>query len=149
MRLQGNLLLHFMNSLFENQGIYSCAIDCFLEVSRYLFQPAFLNLSVRTEFIDLLHNALLEHSKKSNTLPQIREPVWYYLRQHCSTLLSRDSNASFRQIFEERTFGKLNPDEMNLFRTQRTFESHRQTCQKTVTSIMKLFLIYAGPSLER
>ena len=37
MRLQG-ILLHFMNSFFENPGIYSCAIDCFLEVSRYLFQ---------------------------------------------------------------------------------------------------------------
>ena len=149
MRLQGNLL-HFMNSFFDNPGIYSCAIDCFLEVSRYLFQPAFLDLSVRTEFIDLLHNALLEYSniseKTSNTLPQVREPVWYYLRQHCSTLLPRDSNASFSQIFEERTFGKLNPDEMNLFMTQRTFESHCQTCQKTVTSNMKLFLIYVSNS---
>ena len=110
MRLQGNLL-HFINSFFDNPGIYSCAIDCFLEVSRYLFQPAFLDLSVGTEFIDLLHNSLLEYSniseKTSNTLPQVRELVWYYLRQHCSTLLPRDSNASFSQIFEERTFGKL------------------------------------------
>ena len=48
------------------------------------------------------------------------------------------------QIFEERTFGKLNTDEMNLFMTQRSFESHCQTCQKTVTSIMKLFLIYVS-----
>ena len=149
MRLQGNLL-HFINSFFDNPGIYSCAIDCFLEVSRYLFQPAFLDLSVGTEFIDLLHNSLLEYSniseKTSNTLPQVRELVWYYLRQHCSTFLPRDSNASFSQIFEERTFGKLNPDEMNLFMTQRTFESHCQTCQKTVTSNMKLFLIYVSNS---
>ena len=76
MRPQG-ILLHFMNSLFEDPGIYSCAIDCFLEVSRYIFQPALLNLSVKTQFIDLLHNALsecLNSSKKlSIYVPQILE----------------------------------------------------------------------------
>ena len=137
---------HVMNSLYSEPGNVSCAIDCFLEVSRYLFQPAFLNLSVRTEFIDLLCNALPEYSniseKNSNTLPQIREPVWYYLRQHCNSFLPRDKNACFSQIFEERTFGKLNPDEMNVFMTQRKFESNCHTCQKTVTSNLKLFLIY-------
>ena len=70
MRPQG-ILLHFMNSLFEDPEIYSCAIDCFLEVSRYIFQPALLNLSVKTQFIDLLHNALsecLNLSKKTQHL---------------------------------------------------------------------------------
>ena len=66
------------------------------------------------------------------------------LRQHCSSLLPRDNNACFSQIFEERTFGKLNQDEMNLFMTQRTFESNCHTCQKTVTSNLKLFLIYVS-----
>jgi hypothetical protein len=55
-----------------------------------------------------------------------------------------DINASFSQIFEERTFGKLNPEEMNLFMSQRTFESHCNKCQKTVTSNMRLFLIYVS-----
>ena len=137
-----------MNSLYSKPGTVSCAIDCFLEVSRYIFQPAFLNLSVRTDFIHLLHNAMSEYNnvskENSNYLPQVREPVWYYLTHHCSTLLPRDSNASFSQIFEEQTFGKLNPDEMNLFMTQRSFESHCQTCQKTVSCNMKLFLLYVS-----
>ena len=30
---------HLMNSVFVQPGIYSCAIDCFLEVSTYLFLP--------------------------------------------------------------------------------------------------------------
>ena len=80
MRPQG-ILLHFMNSLFEDPGIYSCAIDCFLEVSRFIFQPALLNLSVKTQFIDLLHNALsecLNLSKKTQHIyvPQIREAAF-------------------------------------------------------------------------
>lgn len=33
---------------------------------------------------------------------------------------------------------------MNLFMTQRTFESHCQTCQETVTSNMKVFLIHVS-----
>ena len=80
MRPQG-ILLHFMNSLFEDPGIYSCAIDCFLEVSRYIFQPALLNLSVKTQFIDLLHNALsecLNLSKKKQHLcaTDTRSSIW-------------------------------------------------------------------------
>ena len=80
MRPQG-ILLHFMNSLFEDPGINSCAIDCFLEVSRYIFQAALLNLSVKTQFIDLLHNGLSEclnlcKKKPSIYVPQIREAAF-------------------------------------------------------------------------
>ena len=65
-----------MNSFFENLGIYSYPIDCFLEMSRYIFQPAFFNLSVRSEFIDLLHNALSEYSNVSKQPAIIREPAF-------------------------------------------------------------------------
>ena len=30
---------HFMNSVFVNPGIYSCAVDAFLETSTHLFLP--------------------------------------------------------------------------------------------------------------
>jgi len=46
--------------------------------------------------------------------------------------LARDCNACFSQIFEERTFGKLTPDEMNIFSSLRTFQSFCKTCQKDV-----------------
>ena len=40
--------------------------------------------------------------------------------------LARDYNACFCQIFEEKTFAKLTPDEMNIFSSPRICE----TCQK-------------------
>ena len=52
-------------------------------------------------------------------LAGIQEPVWSSLRERCSSFQARDCNASFSQIFEEKTFGKLNPDEVSLFATQR------------------------------
>ena len=48
---------HFMNSVFVQSGIYSCAVDCFLEVSRYLFLPELSKLTKRSEFPQLLFTA--------------------------------------------------------------------------------------------
>ena len=45
-----------MNSVFVNPGIYSCAVDAFLEISTPLFLPYLSNLRIRNEFTDLLFN---------------------------------------------------------------------------------------------
>ena len=49
-------------------------------------------------------------------LRELREPLWVYL--DCPSFLSRDCNACFTQIFEERTFGDLSSEEMNIFSTK-------------------------------
>ena len=54
------------------------------------------------------------------------------------------SNASFSQIFEEKTFGKLNPEEVSPFATQRLFESYCLTCNKSVNLNSKIFLTYVS-----
>ena len=77
-------------------------------------------------------------------LAGIREPVWCYLRERCSSFQARDFNASFSQIFEEKTFGKLNPDEVSLFATPRLFESYYITCNKNVN--LNIFLTYVSQS---
>ena len=41
-----------MNSVFVNPGIYSCAVDAFLEISTHLFPPYVSNLRIRNEFTD-------------------------------------------------------------------------------------------------
>ena len=46
-----------MNSVFVNPGIYSCAVDAFLEISTHLFLPYLSNLLIRNDFTDLLFNA--------------------------------------------------------------------------------------------
>ena len=65
---------------------------------------------------------------------------------HCSSFQARDCNASFSQIFKEKTFGKLNPDEVNLFATQRLFESYCPTCNKNVNLNSNIFLTCVSQS---
>ena len=51
-------------------------------------------------------------------------------RQQLPLFLARDYNACFSQIFEEKTFAKLTPDEMNIFSSRRNFQSFCEACQK-------------------
>lgn len=120
---------HFMNSVFVNPGIYSCAVDTFLEISTHLFLPYLSNLRIRNEFTDLLFNVCshyMSSKEDSSLLREIREPVWSYIIGLCSSFAARDCNACFSQIFEKRTFGYLNDEEENLFMTLRTFDSFWQ-----------------------
>ena len=45
-----------MNSVFANPGIYSCAVDPFVEISMYLFLPYLSSLRIMNDFTDLLFN---------------------------------------------------------------------------------------------
>ena len=127
-----------MNSVFVQSGIYSSAVDCCLEVSRYLFLPELSKLTKRSEFPELLFTAASNYRNQdgnSSCLPAIREPVWLYLTEQCSTFQARDCNASFSQMFEEKTFGNLSPKEVSLFATQRLFETFCSTCNKSLGMI--------------
>jgi len=98
---------------------------------------------VRNELTELLFNTCsryTESRENSNLLEEIREPLWAYLRQQCLSFLAKDCNACFSQIFEERTFGKLTPDEMNIFLSLRTFQSFCETCQKDVVLNSSIFV---------
>ena len=103
-----------MNSVFVNPGIYSCAVDAFLEVSTHLFLPYLSNLPAKNEFTDLLFSACSDYiclREDSLLLSEIHEPVWSYIIDHCSSFAARDCNACFSQIFEQRTFGNMNVQE--------------------------------------
>lgn len=132
-----------MNSIFVYPGTYSCAVDAFLEVSTHLFLPYLSNLSVRNEFTTLLFNACSGYicsTENSSLLREVREPLWSYIIERCSSFVARDCNACFSQIFEERTFGHLNEEEENLFTTQRTFDSFCSTCANVVTLNSRILL---------
>ena len=127
---------HFMNSALGIPRTFSCALDSFLDwIASCLFLSHLSNLTVRNEFTELLFNTYsryIESRENSKLLEEIKEPLWAYLRQQCPSFFSRDCNACFSQIFE-RTFGKLTPDEMNIFSSPRlTFQSFCETCQKDV-----------------
>ena len=53
-----------VNSVFVNPGIYSCAIDAFLEISTHLFLPYVWNLHIRNDFTDLLFNVCSQYQKR-------------------------------------------------------------------------------------
>ena len=71
-----------MNSVFVNPGIYSCAVDAFMEISTHLFLPYLSNLRTRNEFTNLLFNVCshcISSREDSSLLREIRGPVWSYI----------------------------------------------------------------------
>jgi len=67
-----------MDSVFVNPGIYSCAVDAFMEISTHLFLAYLSNLHTRNEFTDLLFNVCshcISAREDSSLLREIREPV--------------------------------------------------------------------------
>ena len=140
---------HFMNSILSVPNMYSCAVDTFLEVSSHLFLPYLSTLTVRNEFTELLFNTCkryIESQGNDRMLREIRKPIWVYLQQHCPSFLVRDSNACFSQIFEERTFGDLSSEEMNIFSSQRIFESFCKTCHDNVALKSSILVNYVTRS---
>ena len=117
-----------MNSVFFNPGIYSCAVDAFLEISTHLFLPYLSSLRIRNDFTDLLFNVCSHYmsSKEGSLLLRlIRDPVWSYIIDVCSSFSARDCNACLSQIhvFDKRTFGYFIEEEESLFMALRKFDS--------------------------
>ena len=55
-----------MNSVFVDPGIYSSAVDAFLEISTHLFLPHVSNLRIRNEFTDLLFNVCSHYQTRGS-----------------------------------------------------------------------------------
>ena len=138
-----------MNSVSSTPGTYSCALDSFLEISSHLFLPYLSTLTARNEFTELLFitcKRYIESQGNDRMLREIRKPIWVYLQQQCPSFLARDSIACFSQIFEERTFGDLSSEEMNIFSSQRIFESFCKTCHDNVALKSSILVNYVTRS---
>ena len=93
-----------------------------------MFLSYLSSLLIRNDLTDLLFNVCthcMSSREDSSLLREIREPVWSYIIDVCSSFSARDCNARFSQIFEKRTFGYLNcnEEEESLFMTLRRFDS--------------------------
>ena len=136
---------HLMNSVFV---FYSYAVDAFLEISAHFFLPHLSSLRIGNDFTDLLFNVCTHYRSSredSSLLREIREPVWSYIIDVCSSFSARDCNACFSQIFEKRTFGYFNAEKESLFMTLRTFDSFCSSCSnfKTLSSSIPLTVVTA------
>ena len=126
-----------LKNFFVNPGIYSCAIDAFWKSLRicffHIYQIYVSGMNLQTCFSMFVHIMYMSSREDSSLLSEIREPVWSYIINLCSSFTARDSNACFSQIFEKRTFGYLNEEEESLFMTLRTFDSFCRSCSNFVT----------------
>ena len=108
---------HFMNSCRNQLSVFSCAIDCFLELSHNIFFPVLHSIN-RSSFMDLLYLTCLSYDccLKENSeevvlereLAQIRERIWNQLVFYCPSFVARDSAAEFSEIFSSNIFQHLN-----------------------------------------
>ena len=101
---------HFMNYCFTHAGKYSCAVDCFLELTFAVFKDS-LNCIERNDFFQKLFEACLQLEKHDlqTDMTLVREPVWAHLRQHCNSFASMSANAVFSDIFRLNTVGVYLP----------------------------------------
>eukprot|EP00111_Clytia_hemisphaerica_P013815 TCONS_00040657-protein len=125
---------HFQNSCRTTRGrTYSCAVDCFLEISYRLLLPeikAKLAFEELSEFFYLLYisgsmEIPIENDitvdVKSNAfrlLDEIREPIWSKIIENCGTYASRNSDAQFTELFSDNLFKTLSEGEKRLFETR-------------------------------
>ena len=122
---------------------FSCSETAFVNNRCIIKVYCVSTLTARNEFTELHFNTCaryIESQENDRLLRELREPLWVYLQQHCPPFLSRDCNACFSQIFEERTFGDLSSEEMNIFSSQRIFESFCKTCHDNVALKSSIWL---------
>ena len=128
---------HFMSSVFVNPGIYSCAVDAFLEISTHsicffhVYQVYVLGMILQTSFSLFVHIICV----REKTVHYWGK--WSYIIDVCSS--AGDCNACLPLIFEKRTFGYLNEEEESRFMTLRTFDSFCSSCSNFVTLNSSLF----------
>ena len=95
-----------MNYCFTHTGKFSCAVDCFLELTFAVFKDS-LNCIERNEFFQKLSEACfqLENYDLQIVLMLIREPIWAHLRERCNSFASMSANAVFSDIFRLNLLG--------------------------------------------
>ena len=134
---------HLMNFCRLQPSVFSCAVDCFLELSHAIFYPHFSDISTRSTFIETYMFSLTyelhvqendEISIAEEVLAQVREPVWSQLTSFCPSFLARDSDAQFSEIFSSSLFNNLLAVEKALFYTEFSLKTSCSFCNKELTS---------------
>lgn len=76
-----NTQRHFTNHCLDYPGKYSCAVDCFLEITNAVFMDFILNIS-RNHFFEMLFQTCVfftDVNVRVDQLALVREPVWHFL----------------------------------------------------------------------
>ena len=103
---------HFLNSAIRQPGLFSCPVDCFLEICHDIFLP-WLSEIERSEIFEIIYNVSNQYDNimktyqhgdnyvaTQNLLSDVRESLWSHLRMCCNSLMPMDSNGQFSEIFQ-------------------------------------------------
>ena len=120
---------HFPNSCKTSSSMYSCAIDCFLELAYRVFLPE-LQVAISFDEMGPLFQLLvvsgsqeIQFVSSSSTvsaaltlLKTIREPIWQKIIENCPSFVNKDCNAQFSEIFSSNFFvNMLSDHEKDIF----------------------------------
>ena len=88
--------MHFRNHCLDFPGKFSCAIDCFLELSCYIFKDAIACVECNI-FFQMLYTACVQVIvAKSSCITELglgQEPVCPWMRRCCPSLTDLSANA--------------------------------------------------------
>ena len=140
---QANDRRHFMNYCLTHPGKFSCAVDCFLELSVAIFKDSLKNIE-RNEFFQTLFEACLqlENHDVQTEMTVVREPVWIYLRQHCDSFAAMSADAVFSDIFMLDTDGMMTEELKSLFFIQQSNQSICSSCNNAIIKNTSIFVLY-------
>ena len=131
---------HFSNYCLNNAGKFSCAVDCFLELCYGVFCNH-LHSTTRNEFFDVIYESCNQR-ENLGAIDIVREPVWLWLRDHCSSFSAMTANAVFSDIFTLNTVGELSEDLKSLFVVQQCNQSCCASCGNQIIYKTGIFVLY-------
>ena len=143
--------IHFRNACMNTPSVYSCAVDCFLEISYRIFRNCIQNISQdnRSNIFNAIVRTLPVYDvavSNFNTqlLSEVREPIWDYIVSECSSFAPRNCDAEFSQIFTGSIFGNLSTEEKLLFQTSYSVEGTCLRCNKNNQRNASLIVSYVS-----
>ena len=107
--------VHFMNSCLTVNDTFSCAVDCFLEISHSVLHPELERFrpTELSPFFQCLvqtcgrYTEVLNGVRSLTELPHIQEFIWCQIRDNCPSFSSKSCDAQFSEIFSAAFFSDL------------------------------------------
>ena len=131
---------HFSNYCLNNAGKFSCAVDCFLELCYGVFYNHLHN-TTHNEFFDIIYESCNQR-EILGAIDIVREPVWLWLRDHCTSFSAMTANAVFSDIFTLSTVGVLSEGLNSLFVVQQCNQSCCGSCGNQIIHNTSIFVLY-------
>ncbi|CAH3114643.1 unnamed protein product, partial [Porites lobata] len=100
-----------------------------------------LHSTTRNEFFDVIYESCNQR-ENLGAIDIVREPVWLWLRDHCSSFSAMTANAVFSDIFTLNTVGELSEDLKSLFVVQQCNQSCCASCGNQIIYKTGIFVLY-------